>query len=104
MEYKYLLFEKKNHIAKISLNMPATKNALNLEVRDELLEILAKWSEKNMVELTLKLPIADGKTLAWCHEHAAVLSHEADEEWLTVHIRVSPKFQSQVQEWVVVNG
>jgi len=68
---------------------------------NDLLDILGKWSEKNMVELTLKLPIADGKTLAWCHEHAAVLSHVADEEWLTVYIRVSPKFQSQVQEWVV---
>jgi len=68
---------------------------------NDLLDILGKWSEQNMVELALKLPIADGKTLAWCHEHAAVLSHEADEDWLMVHIRVSPKFQSQVQEWVI---
>jgi 2-(1,2-epoxy-1,2-dihydrophenyl)acetyl-CoA isomerase len=40
MESEYLLFEKKNHIAKVSLNIPETKNALNLKVREELLEVL----------------------------------------------------------------
>ena len=68
---------------------------------DDLMNILAKWSEQNMVELDLKLPIADGKTLAWCHEHGLVLSQQADDEWLKLKVRISPKFQSQLQDWVV---
>jgi len=68
---------------------------------DELLDILGKWSEKNMVKLTLKLPIADGKTLAWCHAHGYVLSQDTDDEWMHVSVRISPKYQSQVQDWVI---
>jgi GTP-binding protein HflX len=68
---------------------------------DELLGLLGKWSEQNMVELLLKLPHGDGKTLAWCHENGAVLSQDVDDDWLMVKILISPKFQSQLQEWVV---
>jgi len=53
MEYKYLLFEKKNHIAKISLNMPETKNALNLEVREDLLEILTALRDDDSVRVVI---------------------------------------------------
>jgi len=53
MEYRYLLFEKKNHIAKISLNMPETKNALNLEVREDLLEILTALRDDDSVHVVI---------------------------------------------------
>jgi len=38
MDFKYILFEIKNQVAKITLNIPEKLNALNLEVRAELLE------------------------------------------------------------------
>jgi len=68
---------------------------------DDLLAVLSKWSELNMVELALKIPIADGKTLAWCHAHGYVLSQDTDDEWMFVSVRISPKYQSYVQDWVV---
>jgi len=45
--------EKKNHIAKISLNMPETKNALNLEVREDLLEILTALRDDDSVRVVI---------------------------------------------------
>ena len=68
---------------------------------DDLMGLLATWSEQNMVELALKVPISDGKTLAWCHEHGLVLHHEHDDEWTNILVRISPKFQSHIQDWVV---
>ena len=62
MEYKYLLFEKKNHIAKISLNIPETKNALNLEVREDLLEILTALRDDDSVNVV----ILTGTGAAFC--------------------------------------
>jgi len=67
----------------------------------DLMDLLATWSEQNMVDLALKVPISDGKTLAWCHEYGLVLHHEHDEEWTNILVRISPKFQSHVQDWVV---
>lgn len=67
----------------------------------DLLALLGQWSEKNMVELALRLPIADGKTLAWCHAHGTVLEQQADDAWLNLKVRLSPKFQSQVQAWLI---
>jgi len=68
---------------------------------DDLLALLGKWSALNMVELQLRLPIADGKTLAWCHEHGEVLKQEADASAMLVKVRISPKFQSHIQAWVI---
>lgn len=53
MEYRYLLFEKKNHIAKISLNIPETRNALNLEVREELLKVLAELRDDDSLGVAI---------------------------------------------------
>lgn len=62
MKYRYLLFEKKNHIAKISLNIPETKNALNLEVRDELLEVLTTLRDDDSIHVV----IVTGTGSAFC--------------------------------------
>ena len=62
MAYEYLLFEKKDHIAKISLNIPETRNALNLKVREELLEVLAVLREDD----SLRVAILTGTGDAFC--------------------------------------
>ncbi|MDX8392410.1 MAG: GTPase HflX [Mariprofundaceae bacterium] len=45
---------------------------------DALLALLREWVESRMMELTLRIPTADGKTLAWCHAHGRVLEQEPD--------------------------
>ena len=76
-------------------------SAITGQGMDDLMALLVKWSEQNMVELDLKLPVSDGKTLAWCHEHGSVLAQHVDGEWLKLSVRMSPKYQSKVQDWVV---
>jgi len=49
----YLLFEKKDRIAKISLNIPETKNALNLKVREELLALLTALRDDDAVHVVI---------------------------------------------------
>jgi len=53
MEYKYVLFRIENHIAEITLNIPETRNALNLEVREEILEIFKNLSDDDSVKVVV---------------------------------------------------
>ena len=62
MGYNYLLFQKKDHIARISLNIPETKNALNLEVREELLALLTALRDDDAVHVV----ILTGTGTAFC--------------------------------------
>ena len=62
MGYNYLLFQKKDHIARISLNIPETKNALNLEVREELLSLLTGLRDDDAVHVV----ILTGTGTAFC--------------------------------------
>lgn len=62
MEYKYLLFEKKDRIARISLNIPETKNALNLDLREELLSLLTGLRDDDAVHVV----ILTGTGTAFC--------------------------------------
>ncbi len=40
---------------------------------DDFLLLLRDWLESRMTELNLTIAAADGKTLAWCHEHGHVI-------------------------------
>jgi len=62
MGYKYLLFEKKDRIARISLNIPETKNALNLDLREELLSLLTGLRDDDAVHVV----ILTGTGTAFC--------------------------------------
>jgi 2-(1,2-epoxy-1,2-dihydrophenyl)acetyl-CoA isomerase len=53
MGHNYLLFEKADHIAKITLNMPETRNALNLESREELLGLLRALDDDASVKVVM---------------------------------------------------
>jgi len=55
MAFDTILFEKDNHVAKITLHIPETKNALSLEMRAELIELfreIADDASVNVVVLT----------------------------------------------------
>ena len=62
MSFEYILFEKKNHIAKITLNIPEKRNALNLEIRAEILEVLGQIGEDD----DLKVVVMTGAGKAFC--------------------------------------
>ena len=55
MAFDTILFEKDNHVAKITLHIPETKNALSLEMRAELIELFREIGDDasvNVVVLT----------------------------------------------------
>ena len=53
MNFKTILFEQENHIAKITLNIPETRNALNLDMRVELLEVFRQISDDDSVKVVV---------------------------------------------------
>jgi len=62
MSYKTILFEKENHIAKISLNIPESRNALNSDMRAELVEALRRIAEDHSVRVV----VLTGSGKAFC--------------------------------------
>jgi len=53
MSYQYILFEKENGIAKITLNMPEARNAFNLEMRSEYLDALVRVRDDDAVKVVM---------------------------------------------------
>lgn len=62
MDFKHILFQKKNHIAKIILNIPDKRNALNLEIRSELLDAFGQVRDDDSV----KVVVITGAGKAFC--------------------------------------
>jgi len=62
MNFKTILFEQENHIAKITLNIPEMRNALNLDMRVELLEVFRYISDDDSV----KVVVMTGAGKAFC--------------------------------------
>ena len=62
MSYKTILFEKENHIAKISLNVPESRNALNSDMRAELVEAIRRIAEDHSVRVV----VLTGSGKAFC--------------------------------------
>ena len=62
MNFKTILFERQNHIAKITLNIPETRNALNLDMRVELLEVFRQISDDD----SIKVVVMTGAGKAFC--------------------------------------
>jgi len=65
-------------------------SALSGEGLDELTTMLSTWLQRNMHELHLRLDISDGRSLAYCHAHGAILSSSAGDEVLDLTVRMSP--------------
>ena len=53
MAYKTLLWEKKEPIVKLSLNLPKTRNALNLEMRLDLIDAFQKIRDDDSIKAVL---------------------------------------------------
>ncbi len=65
-------------------------SALTGEGMDELLELLKDWLCQNMHELHLRLDISDGKSLAFCYQHGAVLRKDIEDHVMNVVVRMNP--------------
>lgn len=53
MSYRHILLEKENRIARVTLNMPQVRNALNLEARGELLEAFRDLADDDAVRVAV---------------------------------------------------
>ncbi len=62
MDYKHILFEETDHIARITLNIPEKRNALNLEIRSELLDAFRHAAEED----SIKVLVITGAGKAFC--------------------------------------
>jgi len=56
---------------------------------DGLLSLLRDWLEVQMTETQLRIPLTNGKALAWCHANGRVLHQEHDGEDMLVTLRMS---------------
>ena len=71
---------------------------------DELLGLLRDWLESNMGEETLRIPIADGKMLAWCHANGRVLSQEHDGDEMVLSVRMSRAAMGRLKSMLAKRG
>jgi len=64
-------------------------SAVTGEGMDELLALLTDWLCQEMQELHLKLDLSDGRGLAFCYQHGAVLSKHSDEHSMDIVVRMN---------------
>jgi len=73
-------------------------SATSGEGMDELLALLGDWLQQDMHEMHLKLLISDGRSIAFCHEHGAVLSKTANDTVMDIIVRLSPADAGRFKE------
>ena len=66
-------------------------SALTGQGIDELLALLARWATQDAKVLRLRLDVADGRSLAFCHQHGTVLSKRQAENVVEIEVRLRPK-------------
>ena len=59
--------------------------------------ISSELSRRYLEEVTIMLPVTDGKTLAWLHAHGRVVSQEASDETLKITAQLSPENLARFQ-------
>jgi GTPase len=66
-------------------------SALTGEGMDDLLQLLIRWATQDTEVLQLRLDVADGRSLAYCHQHGTVLSQHQAEDAVEIEVRLRPK-------------
>ncbi len=77
----------KTHRGEILTGSRIALSALTGQGIDALKQLLSDWLVADMQETELLLALADGRTLAYCHEHGTVLGSSVDEQG-RLHIRL----------------
>ena len=65
-------------------------SAVSGEGVDELIALLGEWLANEMHEMHLKLEHADGRTLAFCHQHGTVISSQHGDEYVDLVVLMNP--------------
>jgi enoyl-CoA hydratase len=116
MEYQYILYEKKDKIATVTLNRPDKLNALNVPMQEELAAAIKKASEDNEV----KVIILKGAGRAFCVGYDVAPStpgrpdtttimedlerlRKVDERWLTIRDTPRPII-AQIHGYCLAGG
>ena len=66
-----------------------------------LMELLRDWLEAGMVEMSITLDAADGKTLAFCHEYGRILDQHPSDDVIEITVRLPPVASSRLK---CING
>ena len=57
---------------------------------EELLTLLSDWLQGQMHEVHLKLPLSDGRAMAFCHQHGVIVSKLVEGDLIDIVVRLSP--------------
>jgi len=68
---------------------------------NELKRLLCDWLEARMKEVALMVDAADGRTLAYCHEHGHVLHQRRSGSVIEITVRLHPSSYSRLES---ING
>jgi GTPase len=68
----------------------AAVSAVSGEGCEALLELIDRQLDNETGKVTIDIPLADGKTLAWIYRHGAVLGRRDDDEAAHLSVRLSP--------------
>jgi len=63
----------------------------------KLLELIETRLGERDEELALELPVTDGKTRAWLHEHGRIVSEESDDETRRIVVRLGPRASGRLR-------
>jgi len=74
-------------------------SALTGEGIDDLTCLLRDWMEADMQTMRLEIELSDGKTLAYCHQHGRVISQDAQNDILSVAVRIPTKYAGRLAKF-----
>jgi len=81
-------------------------SAITGEGVDQLLALLRDWIESRMTAVSLRIPVEDGKTLAWCHAHGRVIDQQPDQqsdgEMMLLRVHLSRADVARVRKMLAV--
>jgi len=67
-------------------------SALTGQGLDELVSLIQTWMQQDSTPCCMKIHVSDGKTIAWCHQHAEVLSENLVDEWMYFELLLAEKY------------
>ncbi len=100
-KYHHHTIEVLNKIDRIEF-MPPTSNAIPISASKRInLDLLLAHIDERLKDADIvhevTIPITNGKTIAWIHEHAEVVSRQDTEEAVLFILRISDKYWSQLK-------
>ncbi|MDQ6952392.1 MAG: GTPase HflX [Mariprofundaceae bacterium] len=71
-------------------------SALTEQGLPELIQLIQTWMQQDSIVCCMKIHVSDGKTMAWCHQHADVLSENLVDEWVHFELLLAEKYLHQL--------